>query len=388
MVTTVRNLLPQSTLPGGMPVKVFLRDYWQKKPLLIRAAVPGFGDALDKAGLLALARRDDVESRFVSHTQSEWQLGNGPFSAAEIKRWKAPWTVLVQGVNLVLPAGDALLRHFSFIPYARLDDLMVSYATDGGGVGPHIDNYDVFLLQGSGRRRWRIGKAKRRELVAEAPLKILKHFVPDEEHVLEAGDMLYLPPDWAHDGIAEGECMTWSVGFRTSPANELAEQFLCFLQDRIADENALKGRYSDPDLQAQVHPAEIRKPMITQTMELLAQIRWDEAIVRDFLGSVLTEPKSHVFFDPPETPLPRKTFVRQAQKYGVCLDARTKMLFSGKTLYLNGEIECFAREDMPTLTRLADQRGLPAQQIVEESLIAQLYDWYDAGFLHIVKSGD
>lgn len=371
-----------------MSIKVFLRDYWQKKPLLIRGAIPGFGNQLTKAGLLELASRDDVDSRFVSHTQSEWRLGNGPFSAAETKRWKAPWTVLVQGVNLVFPAGDELLRRFSFIPYARLDDLMVSYATDGGGVGPHIDNYDVFLLQGRGRRSWRIGKAKRRELVADVPLKILKHFVADEEHVLEAGDMLYLPPDWAHDGIAEGECMTWSVGFRTSPANELAEQFLSFLQDRIADENALKGRYADPNLQTQVHPAEIRKPMITQTMELLAQIRWDEATVRDFLGSALTEPKSHVFFDPPETPLPRKTFFRQAQKYGVSLDARTKMLFSGRALYLNGEIESVAREDMPTLINLADQRGLLAQQIVGGSLIEQLFDWYGAGFLHIVKAGD
>lgn len=383
---TNKTASPKSTLLGGLTAKEFLRDYWQKKPLLIRGAVPGFGTELGRDGLLELATRDDVESRYVAHDASHWDLGRGPFSKAEQSKWKGAWTVLVQGMNLVLPAGDDLLRQFSFIPYARLDDLMVSYATDGAGVGPHIDNYDVFLLQGIGRRRWRIGKQRDTRLIEGAPLKILRHFKPEFDWVLEPGDMLYLPPDWAHDGTAVGECMTWSIGFRTSPAQELGEQFLGFLQDHLAQNPCLEGRYADPDLALQKHPAEISKTMIQRTTEMLAAIDWDHRLVRDFLGTQLTEPKPQVFFDPPEKPMSEAKFLTAANKHGLRLDRRARLLFADGRFYINGETADVTRINAPLLKWFADERGLPADALTHltsgDEALAMLHEWYCCGFVH------
>ena len=197
-------------LLGGLSPETFMQRYWQKKPLLIRAAIPGFAPLLERAELLDLAAQDDVESRLVVRTgddaQASWRLRQGPFSRRSLPPLKqAGWTLLVQGVDLFDSRIHALMNQFRFVPDARLDDLMISYASDGGGVGPHFDNYDVFLLQAHGRRRWRIGRQKDKRLAPGMPLKILANFAPEQEFVLEPGDMLYLPPQWAHDGVAEGE---------------------------------------------------------------------------------------------------------------------------------------------------------------------------------------
>jgi 50S ribosomal protein L16 3-hydroxylase len=365
-------------LLGDLSPAEFLRDYWQKKPLLVRGAVPGFGSDLDKKGMLELASRDDVESRFVSTGGGVWQLEHGPFSAAQARRWKNPWSILVQGVNLLLPMGENLIRAFDFIPYARLDDLMVSYATDGGGVGPHFDNYDVFLLQGSGQRRWRIGRQKDQTLVEDLTLRILKNFKPTHEWVLEPGDMLYLPPDWAHDGIAEGECMTWSIGFRAPPVQELADLFLTYLQDNLQ----LDGIYRDPDLTLQKHPAEISSMMITRVSKMLEQIRWTPATVRDFLGSALTEPKPQVYFEPPARPMSATQFQTRIQKRGLRLDARTQMLFSSSYIYLNGTEEPVPAPLRKLCQTLADQRYLePEPDLAKAAEL--LYAWYCDGYLHL-----
>lgn len=376
--SSTRHTLRHPNLLGGLTAEAFLAEYWQKKPLLIRNAIPGFGDALDKAGILQLAARDDVESRFVTSADGGWELLHGPFPHAQRRRWKAPWSVLVQGMNLVLPAGDELLAAFDFIPYARLDDLMVSYATDGGGVGPHFDSYDVFLLQGMGRRRWRIGKQADRTLVEGLPVRILKNFKPRFDWILEPGDMLYLPPDWAHDGVAQGECMTWSIGFRAAPAQELADQFLTFLQERLR----ISGEYRDPDLRLQNHPSEIGKPMIEQVAAMLDHIRWDKALVRDFLGSLLTEPKPHVFFDPPPEPLTFRQFKSTVARKGLHLDPRTKFLFSERRFYLNGEPAIISPDLHGQMRALADARRLSADACSNEKLVGAVYDWYLDGFLH------
>ncbi len=365
-------------LLGGLTAQDFLNHYWQKKPLLIRSAIPGFGEALNRDGLIELSRRDDLESRFISRSGNSWQLEHGPFRKADIKRWRAPWSLLVQGVNLALPAGDRLLRAFDFIPYARLDDLMVSLATDGGGVGPHIDNYDVFLLQGTGRRRWRIGKQADQTLTDGMPLRILKNFRPTEEWILEPGDMLYLPPEWAHDGVAEGECMTWSIGFRTSPAQEIADNFLTFLQDNLK----LEGRYSDPGLQIQKHPSEIGTAMIDQVQSILESVKWSRTLVRDFLGTSLTEPKPYVCFDPPRKPLSAKIFFANLVKNGIHLDPRTQLLFSASTFYINGEREPIPRQGHTLIRRLADARCLPGDCEITDELATILHRWHCHGFLH------
>src|SRR5688572_17863595 len=170
---------------AGLTPSQFMRRHWQKQPLLARAALPSYGsereDGIDKQALFALASRDDVESRIIARSGSKWSVRFGPFSAADLKRMPARnWTLLVQGVDQTLWQGARLLSEFSFLPYARLDDVMVSYAVPGGGVGPHFDSYDVFLLQGRGERRWRIGSQSDLELVADVPVKILSRFAPDQ----------------------------------------------------------------------------------------------------------------------------------------------------------------------------------------------------------------
>lgn len=365
-----------SVLLGGITPERFLAEYWQKKPLLVRGALPGAEQLIQRDALLSLAGDEDLESRFVSQAGG-WQLRHGPFPTRELKRAAKPWTVLVQGVNLALPGADALMRGFDFIPYARLDDLMISYATDGGGVGPHFDSYDVFLIQGMGRRRWRIGRQKDKTLIDGLSVRILKDFKPSHEWVVEPGDLLYLPPEWAHDGVAVGECMTYSVGFRAAPAQELGEQFLTYLQDRIQ----LQGRYRDPNLVRQKHPAEIGAPMIDQVTDILENIRWNRDTVRDFLGVTLTEPKPHVFFDPPAAPLSQSRFAAAAAKRGLKLDARSQLLFSGRRFYLNGE--AWAIPAHPLLRELADRRHCGPVTGLGEEAMRILYDAYRDGFLHL-----
>ena len=361
---------------GGLSAEQFLAEYWQKKPLLVRQALPGFQGLLSRDDMLALSGRDDVESRFVSQAGG-WTIEHGPFATRALKRRQKPWTVLVQGLNLVLPAADEMMRRFSFIPYARLDDLMVSYATDGGGVGPHFDSYDVFLLQGMGRRRWRIGNQKDQTLIDGLPIRILKDFRPVYDWIVEPGDLLYLPPEWAHDGVAVGECMTYSVGFRAAPAQELAEQFLGHLQDSVC----LEGRYRDPELRLQKQPAEIGAAMVDQVEEILARIRWSRADVVDFLGCQLTEPKAQVFFDRPARPLPMSRFAATVGRRGLTLDARTQLLHSGRQFFINGERAAAPAPIGALLRRLANERRLPAGAATEAAL-PLLHDWYCCGFLH------
>ena len=367
-------------LLGGLSPRRFLEEFWQRKPLLIRNAVPGFAGLLSREELFAAARRDDVESRLITRAAGDWDLRSGPFATKDFRRRKEPWTVLVQGLNLLLPEADALMRQFAFIPQARLDDVMVSWASDGGGVGPHFDSYDVFLLQGTGKRHWRIGAQRDQTLVDGLPIRILKNFTPSREWTLEPGDMLYLPPQYAHDGVAVGECTTYSVGFRTSPTQELAEGFLSFLQDQLC----LSGRYADPGLKPARHSAEIAPEMVEQVAEKLEAIRWNRATVRDFLGAFLTEPKPHVFFDPPHPPLSRARFLQAAAKRGVRLDLRSQLLFAGSHFYLNGElVSGVAARDRKALRQLADQRELADLAGLGEKGVDLIYDAYCDGFLEL-----
>ncbi|AMO35653.1 cupin domain-containing protein [Thauera humireducens] len=376
------NLPTLETLLGGLSAREFLAEYWQKKPLLIRQAVPGFTGVLSKDELFDLACDPDVESRYIrlpaDGLEGDWTLEHGPQSRGRLRGKKQPWTVLVQGLNLWVPDGDRLLHRFDFIPQARLDDLMVSYAVDGGGVGPHFDNYDVFLLQGMGKRRWQISDQADRSLIEGAPLRILKNFRPAEDWVLEPGDMLYLPPHWAHNGVAIGECTTYSIGFRSPTAQEIGSEFLGWLQERIC----LEGLYADPDLALQQNSAEISSRMVDQIERMLAGIRWSRTDVEAFVGAYLTEPKSHVFFDPPEEPLGRKRFDTALRARGFALDPRSLLLFSAAGFHLNGEpleIDAALRDALATL---AHRRALPADAFADapDGLTALLYDWYENGF--------
>ena len=206
----------------------FLAEYWQKKPLLIRQAIPNFQGLLTPNELAGLACEEEAQSRIVQNIDDTWHLTHGPFDEDTLTSLpEKDWTLLVQYVNHHLPEVAELLSQFNFIPHARLDDLMISYAPTGGSVGPHIDSYDVFLLQGSGKRRWKINAQPDLTLVEDVPLRILKQFTAEQEWVLAPGDMLYLPPNIAHHGVSEDDdCMTYSIGFRVPKTQELIQGFL------------------------------------------------------------------------------------------------------------------------------------------------------------------
>jgi 50S ribosomal protein L16 3-hydroxylase len=294
-------------------------------------------------------------------------------------------------VNHYLPEATALLQQFDFIPHARLDDLMVSYAPDGGGVGPHFDSYDVFLLQGQGKRLWRISEQTDLTLVEGAPLRILKKFDTAQEWLLEAGDMLYLPPHLAHWGVAVSDgvvdCMTYSIGFRAPKNHELATEFLGFLQDKLnQDAMVLDGIYQDPDLTLQVHPAEISSIMISKVSENLQKIKWSDDVVAEFLGTYLSDPKADVVFDAHKK-IALLTFSEKLTTLGIALDLKSQMLFFGDTFFLNGEGVKFTGESASILQSLADKRRILAADfkahiILDAQLIQQLYDWYMAGYLN------
>lgn len=366
------------SLLGGLTPTRFLRDVWHKRPLLIRNAVPGFQGLLSPREMEQLACRDDIESRLVQGSGSDWRLAHGPFSKTDFKRLpKTEWTLLVQSLNHVLPEADALLARFDFIPHARLDDLMVSYAVPGGSVGPHFDSYDVFLLQGQGYRRWQISTQTDLALVDDAPLKILRHFEVEDEWLLGPGDMLYLPPHVAHYGVAEDACMTYSVGFRAPTVEELAHGFLMHLQDTLS----LDGRYADPDLRLQRHPGEIGRAMLEQIEAMIDRIRWRPNDVAEFAGRYLSEPKPNVFFEAPDAPLTRRAFDRRANSAGIALDPKSRLLFSGRRFFINGEAFTPPRDDIAALTQLADRRRLAPP--LSAALCARFYAWYDAGWLEI-----
>ena len=368
------------TLLGDISPAIFLRDYWHKKPLLIRQAIPDFKPLLSRQALFDLAKRDDVESRLIQQNGDHWKMDHGPLGKLPPLRQKE-WTMLVQGVNLHDDAADDLLRQFRFISDARLDDLMISYATDGGGVGPHFDSYDVFLLQAHGQRRWRIGAQTDLSLVEGMPLKILKNFSYEEEFVLEPGDMLYLPPQYAHDGVALGECMTYSVGFRAPAFQELGEAFLQFMADSID----LPGIYADPELKPTKNPAELPVNLLSRVTEEINKMRFTDDDITIFLGEYLSEPKASVFFDPIDKPLTPGRFAQAANKRGLKLSRKTQMLYRGKHVFINGESFAVGRADKTILSLLADERVIDksALQHASADVMEAFHSWYQDGWLEL-----
>jgi len=365
-------------LLGGLTPALFMERYWQKKPLLIRAAVPGFAPLLDRAELFDLAASDDVESRLVVQPEAgnQWSFRRGPFKRRSLPSLKQrAWTVLVQGVDLHDTRVHDLMGQFRFVPDARLDDLMISWASDGGGVGPHYDNYDVFLLQAFGRRRWRIGRQKDKTLVPDMPLKILANFAPEQEFVLEPGDMLYLPPHWAHDGIAEGECMTYSIGFKSPNQGELARELLERLADQ-AGEALEETIYRDPSQPAVESPALLPTGLVEFATQAVQDMLRDPLALQRALGEYLSEPKANVWFEEGQAWEPGALY----------LDRRTRMMYDTRHVYINGESFRAGGRDAKLMQRLADRRHLTAREASQLSaqagaLVAQ---WCESGWIYVV----
>jgi len=336
--------------------------------------LPGIRPPASRSELAALAASEDVESRLVSQFSGKWALKQGP--VAKLPPYSKPgWTLLVQGVDLHSDAIHELMNRFRFIPDARLDDLMISYASEGGGVGPHYDSYDVFLLQAHGRRRWRIGQRYDTTLRDDVPVKILANFVPEQEFILEPGDMLYLPHRYAHDGIAVGgECMTYSIGFRSPAAGELAQELL----QRLAEEAAEEGgdeRYRDPKQVAISTPAAIPAALQDFARQALQDALRDPQALARVLGEYLTEPKSSVWFESGEA---------GDAMTGVVLDRRTRMMYDAHHIFINGEGYRASGRDATLMRRLADQRRLDAKELNRASETARelLQSWCETGWAH------
>ena len=374
------NVNQSLTLLGGLSPAQFMRRHWQKKPLLVRQAVPGVQPPLTRPQLFDLAACDDVEARLVQRREGAWTVRHGPFARRSLPPVKRPdWTLLVQGVDLHVPVAHELLTRFRFVPDARLDDLMTSWASDGGGVGPHLDSYDVFLLQVQGRRRWRIGRVPDARMVDGIPLKILCNFEPEQEWVLEPGDMLYLPPRWGHDGIADGECMTCSVGFRVPCEDDLATDLLQRLSDPDEDDDAPPRLYRDAGQAAVDRPGEVPQSLLDFARQALNRRLNEPGALELALGEALTEPKPRVWF-PAGVPADLSR--------GLCLDRRTRMMYDAHHVYINGQAFRIGGRDARLLRGLADARCLSARDCAAFSDEAAdvIGDWLCSGWLHALES--
>jgi 50S ribosomal protein L16 3-hydroxylase len=363
---------------GSISVQQFMRQYWQRKPLLIRSALQGFVPPVDQKRLFELARDPRAESRLISLSRGHRSLQHGPFRRLPSIR-RPRWTLLVQGVDLLDESARQLLSRFRFVPDARLDDLMVSFATDGGGVGPHVDSYDVFLLQASGRRRWRISRQRGLRSTPASPISNVEGFRASSEWILDAGDMLYLPPGVAHEGVALGEGMTYSIGFRAPGYMQLIEPWFGDYAERANP----SCRYSDAGAAVAAHPAALPRAMTRQIHSELSQHKPSQTDTERFLLRNLSEPKATTVFDAPAKPLSPAQFRRRVAAHGLRLDRKTRMLYSNASIGINGELGEPARNAMPTLRALADQRSLSADQAqrAPASALVVLHVWYAAGWI-------
>ncbi len=365
----------------GLPFDAprFLGEFWQRKPLLQRNALPQLAALADREHLTELACRSDVESRLIFGARKSWRIEHGPFRRRDFSRLPPRnWTLLVNGVENFMPAARAIQQLFDFVPYARQDDVMISYAAPGGSVGPHFDSYDVFLLQGAGTRRWQVSAQRDLALIEGAPLKILRRFRPQRAWTAHPGDLIYLPPRHAHHGVAASECITWSIGCRAPTAQEMAGRFLDYVQDHLR----LDGVYRDPGLTRQRHPAAISAGMLRQVQGMVRAIRWSDADIARCLGEYLSEPRPNVIFGRARA-IPAARFTRAVKVRGLRLGLKSRMLTHGGRIFVNGESAPVDSAGRGMMQRLADRRALPANVAMGSTTLALLYRWYCAGYVEL-----
>lgn len=387
-------------LLGGLTPQEFMTRYWQKQPLLVRQAIPDYQPNLRPVDIRNLVKREEVESRMIWQEDDTWKMDTGPFKKLPSAR-QPGWTVLAQSVDLHDDGMAELMRRFRFISDARLDDVMISVATKGGGVGPHFDSYDVFLLQGHGKRRWRISQQADLDLIPGLPCKILQRFEAEQEFVLEPGDMLYLPPHVAHDGIAETHnCMTISIGFRAPAHGALAYGMLHAVSDQLmanlGNDDGLYARpvipgpvlddtYKDPGTPATTTPAELPQNLIDTTVEVTRKLPMGRKQAARFLGQWLTELPNNAYFIPGDDILPDEEPLPATGRFE--LDRCTRMMYYDKELYINGEVAPVKASRR--MRELADERVL----VCSDQLLAKLKpkeeaalrDWIAEGWLHYLE---
>ncbi|HQS02033.1 MAG: hypothetical protein B7Y07_02700 [Halothiobacillus sp. 24-54-40] len=359
---------------GAISSEEFLRDYWQKKPLLIRQAIPGFVSPLSPEELAGLACEEDVPARLILESAGErpWMLRQGPFTEEDFTRLpEAGYSLLVTDCEKLIPDLMSLVEHFRFVPDWRIDDLMISYAPEGGSVGAHIDEYDVFLLQGLGTRQWMIEyPPKNINFVPDLDIRLLEQFEPTEEWVLEPGDMLYLPPGVPHHGVALEPCMTYSIGFRAPLLHELAAG----VTDRLITGMNQTARYADADLAVGENPGALSEAARSQLRGLLHNLlNQDDAVFDQYIAETLTErPMDHAVFYPDNEPLDAATLKDELQNSGDTL-MRTP---AARLLLIEGACPVLAVDGMSIAL---DKETLPLAQLVTrqvffdtEQLLAQI----------------
>jgi len=363
-----------ATLLGDLTPETFLSEYWQKKPLLVRNALPDFQSPLQPEELAGLALEPDIESRIILEHQARedeepkddpWELREGPFEEDDFLQLPdTHWTLLVQEVDRLVPDVGDLLEHFRFLPDWRIDDVMVSYAPEGGTVGPHIDNYDVFLLQGLGHRTWQYGRepVSEESIVDDLDVRILDEFEPDEQQVLGPGDMLYLPPRVAHHGVAADDCMTYSIGFRAPSHREIVGDFLQFALERIDPD----ARFSDPDRSPASAPGEISEQDLERIRSLLRATVADDRAIGRWFGRFMTEPQRNRMSVPRDNELSAREVADQLRT-GTDLrrTPAARIAFSrhddgSSTLFANGDARDLDARLTPVAEVLAGRERIPA----------------------------
>ena len=336
---------------GGRTPEQFLREYWQKQPLLIRNALPGIESLLEPDEVAGLALEEEIESRLiVERSPVDWELRHGPFTEKTFKNLpKTHWTLLVQALDQYVPSVSDLAGMFEFIPSWRIDDVMVSYAPEGGSVGPHYDYYDVFLIQAHGQRRWQLGQMcdDSTPLLPNLPIRIVKDFEVEQEWVLNPGDMLYLPPGLAHYGVAMGECMTLSVGFRAPSEQDILLDFVHAHLQQVQQDK----RYSDPDLQVQSNSGWISPDAVERMAEIMRRAVSDPAKISVWMASYLSQTKYEREPEPPESDYAEDDVAELLMgNQSIRREESTRMLYTGEAhrpehFFING-----AEVEIPPLT--------------------------------------
>ncbi|PTQ89202.1 cupin domain-containing protein [Agitococcus lubricus] len=361
--------IPLSYL-GGLTADEFLRDYWQKKPLLVRNAFPELAMMVGKEDLLELGQEDSIEARIILEKDGKkpWELRKGPFNSKVYKTLpKTHWTILVQAVDHYFPELAIFWQNFSFIPSWRTDDIMISYAPVGGSVGKHFDQYDVFLVQGSGQRRWQLGEFcdKNAALVANTSLRILQDMPVTFDEVLNAGDLLYVPPKLAHYGVAQNECITYSFGFRAPSLSHVLEQ----LVDTALAHTGSENLYQDKDLQAQTHHAWLNPAHLQQLQTQVLALLNQPTLLTEALAPFLSEAK-YDDYEPAGEAMTPITLVKKLESGVVlCRDPASRFVYVGEAgsahaLYINGESVDIDGAESTFIALVADNRQLtwPALQ--------------------------
>lgn len=379
-------------LLGGMDAETFLRDYWQKKPLLVRNALPGFEAPFSPEELAGLACEEESNARLVLEHGGKrpWEMRHGPFKEQDFTSLPPDhWSLLVTDMEKLVPELADLRDRFRFIPDWRIDDLMVSYAPPGGSVGPHTDQYDVFLIQAHGHRHWMIEDELRsdedNDLIPNIDLRILREFDPDQDWVLKPGDMLYLPPGIPHHGVAQDRCMTISVGFRAPSHGELVTSVL----DYLVDEELEEQRYADPDLKTQEHPGEIAPQARHRVRDILRRALQpsDEDLDR-FFGRFITDRRVDLMPLYPEpanlSPADFQQELQEQQSMERNPAARFAFIRTDEAtfLYADGEEYGFTPGDTPAVAYLCDQRlyeWADVERFESERLLEVMTDLYNRG---------